>query len=345
VLEWLRVLLGSPDFGVETIVTAAWMAALTGQHAELDQRLAALESMHTHGPLPDGTRSAGSAVAMIRGLFGYEGPDRMLAEARRAVELETDGTTPWYGVARAALGHACYVIGDLRLARANLADAAYATASPATVRVLALGLMSMCAGELGDLSSSATLAEMAMALVVEHSMESVPQSIFAFTALGAVQAAAGRLTEALNTLEDGLRARRQVPGLSPWPLIHHLIVTATIAARCDLPSLAGQLLDELDELTPWAEPAMGAMRARIARARAVVHQVRRLGSPAAGEPLTPREVEVLRRLQGTESLREIAADLYVSQNTIKTFTLSLYRKLGVHSRSEAIAIARTNALI
>ena len=46
---------------------------------------------------------------------------------------------------------------------------------------------------------------------------------------------------------------------------------------------------------------------------------------------------MLRRLQGTQSLREIAAELYVSQNTIKTFTLSLYRKLGVHSRSEAVA--------
>jgi LuxR family transcriptional regulator, maltose regulon positive regulatory protein len=56
-------------------------------------------------------------------------------------------------------------------------------------------------------------------------------------------------------------------------------------------------------------------------------------------------VEVLRRLQSSQSLREIANDLYVSHNTIKTFTVSLYRKLGVHSRSEAIAIARSITLL
>ena len=37
----------------------------------------------------------------------------MLASAQRAAELETDGNTPWYAVARAALGHANYVVGDL----------------------------------------------------------------------------------------------------------------------------------------------------------------------------------------------------------------------------------------
>ena len=56
-----------------------------------------------------------------------------------------------------------------------------------------------------------------------------------------------------------------------------------------------------------------------------------------GETLTPRELEILHRLRGSQTLREIAADLYVSHNTVKTLTLSLYRKLGAHSRSEVVA--------
>jgi LuxR family transcriptional regulator, maltose regulon positive regulatory protein len=58
-----------------------------------------------------------------------------------------------------------------------------------------------------------------------------------------------------------------------------------------------------------------------------------------GAALTPRERQILHRLRGTQTLREIAADLFVSHNTVKTLTLSLYRKLGVHSRAEVVALA------
>ncbi len=60
------------------------------------------------------------------------------------------------------------------------------------------------------------------------------------------------------------------------------------------------------------------------------------------EPLTDRERDVLRLLSSDLSLREIAAELYVSHNTVKGYTKSLYRKLGVTSRAAAIEAA--NAL-
>ena len=62
--------------------------------------------------------------------------------------------------------------------------------------------------------------------------------------------------------------------------------------------------------------------------------------PGVGESLTPREREILHRLQGHQTLREIAGDLWVSYNTVKTITSSVYRKLGAHSRSQAVTIAR-----
>ena len=63
-------------------------------------------------------------------------------------------------------------------------------------------------------------------------------------------------------------------------------------------------------------------------------------SPVVGESLTAREREILHRLQGHQTLREIAGDLWVSYNTVKTITGSVYRKLGAHSRSQAVTIAR-----
>jgi LuxR family transcriptional regulator, maltose regulon positive regulatory protein len=59
-----------------------------------------------------------------------------------------------------------------------------------------------------------------------------------------------------------------------------------------------------------------------------------------GEPITDREREVLRLLQGTLTLRDIGRELYLSPNTIKTHTRALYRKLGVSDRQDAVARAR-----
>jgi LuxR family maltose regulon positive regulatory protein len=54
---------------------------------------------------------------------------------------------------------------------------------------------------------------------------------------------------------------------------------------------------------------------------------------------------VLRMLPGEASLREIAATLYLSLNTIKTHSRSIYRKLGAASREEAVARGRELGLL
>src|SRR5262249_591141 len=56
--------------------------------------------------------------------------------------------------------------------------------------------------------------------------------------------------------------------------------------------------------------------------------------------LSERELAVLRLLASKLSQREIAAELYVSFNTVKTHTRAIFRKLGVVSRAEAVERAR-----
>lgn len=63
------------------------------------------------------------------------------------------------------------------------------------------------------------------------------------------------------------------------------------------------------------------------------------------EPLTPRELEVLRHLSSRLTNQEIASALYVSVNTLKTHVKSVYRKLGVASRTQAVAVGRGIRLI
>ena len=63
------------------------------------------------------------------------------------------------------------------------------------------------------------------------------------------------------------------------------------------------------------------------------------------EPLTERELDVLRLLAAGHSNADMAAELFVQQSTVKTHLIHLYRKLGVRSRTQAAARARALQLL
>ena len=83
--------------------------------------------------------------------------------------------------------------------------------------------------------------------------------------------------------------------------------------------------------------------------RAEAHSVgpRRVTAPQAPlvEDFSERELAVLRLLASTLSQREIGAMLFISFNTVKTHSKSIFRKLGVGTRAEAVARARALQLI
>jgi LuxR family maltose regulon positive regulatory protein len=122
--------------------------------------------------------------------------------------------------------------------------------------------------------------------------------------------------------------------------LHALLVLAGIRARRgQLERAAADLALARGGLESFADagrlPALAdEVAAEIERGRSPN------GAPA--EPPSAAELSVLRLLATDLSQREIAAELYLSLNTVKTHTRSLYRKLGVASREEAVA--RANAL-
>ncbi|GAB3243865.1 hypothetical protein GCM10027456_12780 [Kineosporia babensis] len=75
--------------------------------------------------------------------------------------------------------------------------------------------------------------------------------------------------------------------------------------------------------------------------RALTAGLDRAGAfPDEGAGVTRREVVVLEKLTTDLTHAQIAAELFVSDNTLKSHCRNLYRKLGVHSREEAVRIAR-----
>lgn len=100
----------------------------------------------------------------------------------------------------------------------------------------------------------------------------------------------------------------------------------SVLARCPDPGIAGRQLDR-------AESRHRTAIAPPAAARALVEQ------------LTDRELAVLRYLPSGLSQRDIATELYVSINTVRTHCRSIYRKLGVGDRHAAVQAARDHHLI
>ncbi|MGW8354413.1 LuxR C-terminal-related transcriptional regulator [Streptomyces wedmorensis] len=182
--------------------------------------------------------------------------------------------------------------------------------------------------------------------------------------VGAARAhlAAGDTRTAVHLL-DGLAAHgRSGPGVA----VPAALVRAQAAALEGDPATARRLLAQAlvdgrrEELKrafrsagPWigpflAEPALRALAAGWLVPDPEPHGGPEQGGPGPGAPLeelSGREREVLERLARAMSTEDIAADLYVSVNTVKTHLKSVYRKLSVHRRNDAVRRARELRLL
>ena len=90
-------------------------------------------------------------------------------------------------------------------------------------------------------------------------------------------------------------------------------------------------------------PGLGTLVSEIAAARDELDVLR--NSVTGAPSLTPAEARLMPLLTTHLSFREIGAELFVSPHTVKTQAISIYRKLGVSSRAEAVNVAREIGLL
>jgi DNA-binding NarL/FixJ family response regulator len=144
----------------------------------------------------------------------------------------------------------------------------------------------------------------------------------------------------------GLEAIRE---LTRRRLPSRVLVLTTYDTEADtLPAIEAGATGYLLKDAPRDE-LFGAVRA-AAEGRAVLspavaaHLVSRMRSPGA-RPLSSRELEVLRLVAKGRANREIAADLFVSEATVKTHLVHIYAKLDVNDRAAAVAAAYDRGLL
>ena len=169
---------------------------------------------------------------------------------------------------------------------------------------------------------------------------------------------------------DPLAALRRVerlaeanPPLHPAARLHALAITAVARHALGRPEEAGRALEQalaLASADRYRRPFLAGLPLRrllerqldrptayAPLAAELLDALQQRDEPPAGllEPLSERERAVLRLLPTLLSYPEIGAELFVAANTVKTHVKSIYRKLDVGSRREAVTRARALRLI
>ena len=342
---WLR-LLGDGRIAASPLAAhvAAWTAALSGDPHAARRLLPVIEAAGEADPLPDGMRSFEFSAALLQGTSGFDGLRPMREAAQRAVELETDPASPWHALAHSALGAALYWTGEPEQAAAHAEEGLLGKAAISMVLMLSSAIMALLAADAGRLRQADEFARTAHDMATDPGLglDHSAQSSLGYLAMGAVHAAQGNLGTARDELEHALQVRQRSIGLSPWPTVEIMFRLAPVLADLGDHAGAGTLLGEARQVLTSLPDGADAQLARLAQLERPL-AYRPVTTP--GEPITEREREVLRLLQGTLSLRDIGRELYLSPNTIKTHTRALYRKLGVSDRQDAVAKARQLGLV
>ena len=149
-------------------------------------------------------------------------------------------------------------------------------------------------------------------------------------------------------IPSGVSLRRSRGGLEVVPAGYRAARDGAPPSTQLLRAAAFLLLEAVAAGPPaGTDPALAAELAELA---GLLSEVTRPAPPPPGppwpaEPLTHSETRVLRYLPTHLGTPQIAAELFLSPNTVKTHLRHLYRKLGAHNRREAVQHARATGLL
>lgn len=349
-----------------TATTQRWLALLPAARVHADPRLCLAEALirlnlgrpDECAPWLDAAEAAaavpgapGDPGIIAGGLASGRSLERLLAgdqptavaEGRRAIAITPPSQAWWRALACMALGIALHATGKTEEAYVVLEEAA-STGRASGASALAVVSLSHLADTdfvRGDLALGEQRSREAIALAEDEHHSEYPHAAGAHVNLARVLAARGSIDEATEEADRGVQLARR--GRAPTELAHSTIIRGEVYLAAGDREVARDCARQARELLARSVGAVylsgqvDRLEARVAEAPSP--------EPAGAGDLSDRELAVLRRLTGHGSAREIAADLYVSHNTVKTQMRSIYRKLGVATREDAVRRARERGLL
>ncbi len=343
--RWLAALGDTAVEGYPPLaVLAAWATALTGQTVAAERWAAVVEASSFNQAPTDGTASFDSARAMLRAVMCASGPQQMMVDASAAVAQEPPWS-PWRDTALILSAHAHLLAADVDEARALFAEAATLGATLGNTDTVVDGEaeLALIAWDRGDSAEATERVEHALAVIEEHRMHEYALSVLVFAVAARLALHRGDLDDADRQLTRAMRARPSCTFVLPFYAVRARIQLAkAYSARGDQ-TIARHLLREIDELL-LHRPDLGALVDQVVAVRETVEASAQIGVAGAA-PLTGAELRVLPYLQTHLTMKEIGDRLFISRNTVSSEVASIYRKLGVSSRNDAVEQATRFGLL
>lgn len=345
--DWRRAELQQPGRSLDPtiFIVGSWMALHTGRLGEVEQWLSRAEASGFDGPLPDGTSCVEAAVAIVRSSHRRRigTVTEALAASAQAMQLESDASSRWRAVACVGHGSALYWSLEFDEA-ADCFHEARTVAQATSLRVpmvISLGYQALIHIHNGAVAAARETASAGVGLASDAQLTGYDQAAPAFLAEGLCHLDAIELDEAEQSLHRALH----LAGQGGERLLQATIRLSLmrLAELRDEPQIAATQLAAGQQIVAGCEEPGQLLLDALAVAKTSSQSDR--FANVAFPSLTERELTVLRYLRSSLTLPEIATELFVSPNTIKTHAASIRSKLGVTSRDEAVRVARRIGLL
>lgn len=330
VIRYLERLDDLLDVHAGLAVVHGWVSFVTGRFAEAERSLETAARLDVDG-VDTGLIQALSAMIHLAEGDVAAGLDQVRNQAPM-----TEPTHPMVlGGVRVMAG----LFDEARpfLARANEMAAAYPDHFVAAVTPIFEAVAEI---ETGRPVAARDLADRAISYAVEHRIAEAPQIALAHSVVA-------RTTDDSDGGEAVTQALRGVQLARRSP--ENVMLTYALASAADVGFVHGHgdaenLLREARAIVDrCTDPGIAGRY--LARVESRHGHAAASSTPGLVEELTDRELAVLRYLPSKLSQREIASELYVSLNTVKTHCKAIYRKLGVDGRKPAVQAARDHGLL
>ena len=336
-LEWFRAE-GLIDQFPLVAALGAIVEALSGHPAGAERWAAAAES----DPDVDADDALRATLAFMRSLLCRRGVLQMRADAQLAHQLmHTDNGLRGGVLLCEALSF--MLAGELDAAEPLLAHtgdvAAYLGALP--VAAGASAFRAVIAIRRGQWDEARAHSDRAIAIVTSGHLEDYMEVTPAFAVAAQVAAHNGDRSAAAVYVAQAARLRPQLTYAVPVTALMQLEIARAYLQIGDAAGARTVLREARDILQQ--RPDLGVVAEEAENLRTVLVSAER--RPAGASSLTTAELRLLPFLPTHLSFREIAKRLFVSQHTVKTQAISIYRKFGVSSRSEAIRCATEVGLL
>ena len=319
---------------------AALAALATGRAADAERMAHAVDRWRSQNVARAGNHRTEALAALLRTWLCRHGVEQMHADADEAARQYAAA-----GIMRPATGLlqgiAHILSGDLDSADAVLDEAVRAGQEIGTPDTIAQILCerSLVAMARHQWNQAEALAGQARSLLDQAGLEDA--TVCAAQARVALHR--GDVLAARRELVSAQRLRSLLTYAQPHVAVQTRI--ELIRAHIALADISGArtLMREVDEVLKL-RPGLGILAGEAEALRAQLSKQRSPAGPGASA-LTAAELRLLPLLSTHLSFPEMAAELFLSRHTIKSQAFSVYRKLGVSSRHQAVTRARELGLL